>query len=290
MKDKEIIALINLLEDPDERVNRAVIEKIRERGTDAIPSLERAWESSLNQELQEKIEQLIQDIQFKNIIDELKQWISSGSENILYGAYLVAKYQYPDLYYSEIDQQIETLRKEVWIEIHNNLTALEKVRIINHILFAINRYSRNSNNFYSPRNSYINQVLETKKGNPISLSIIYSEIARRLNMPVYGVNLPLNYILAWMDPHFDDDPNGVLFYINPYNRGTILSKRDIDNFLNQQKLESRKEYYIPCSNEVTIERVIRNLLFSYEKLGYTDKAQEISTLLKIVQGSSDQQA
>jgi regulator of sirC expression with transglutaminase-like and TPR domain len=288
VKDKEIIALINLLEDPDEQVYNAVTSKIRERGIEAIPSLEKAWESSLNQELQQKIEELIQEIQFSSIKNELKHWISGGGENLLYGSYIVARYQYPDLYFSEIEEQIENLRKEVWIELHDNLTALEKVRVINHILFAINKYSRNSSNFYSPRNSYINQVLETRKGNPISLSIIYSAVARRLDLPIYGVNLPLNYILAYMDPHFEDDPNGVLFYINPYNRGTVLSKKDIDKFLHQQKLEPRREYYVPCSNIITIERVIRNLLFSYEKLGYTDKVREITMLLNVIQEDKDQ--
>ena len=283
MKDKEIQALINLLEDPDERVNKAVSEKIREKGTEIIPSLEKVWETSMNQYLQQKIEELIQDIQFNFIKSELTQWVDNGGENLLFGAFLVAKYQYPDLYFSEIEQQIDTMKREVWLELHDNLTALEKVRVINHILFAVNKFSRNTSNFYSPRNSYINQVLETRKGNPISLSIIYAAIARKLNLPIFGVNLPMNYVLAYLDPEYEDDPNGILFYINPYNRGTVLSKRDIDSFLQQQKLEPRDEYYTPCTNATTIERVLRNLLFSYEKLGYTDKTREINILLKILQ-------
>ncbi|MFW5644310.1 MAG: transglutaminase-like domain-containing protein [Bacteroidota bacterium] len=284
MKDKEIKALINLLEDPDKRVHEAVSEKIKQKGTDIIPSLERAWESSLDQNLQQKIEEIIQEIQYTYVKTEMRNWRKTGGNDLLFGAYLVAKYQYPDLYFSEIEQQIESLRKEIWLEIHDNLTALEKVRVINHILFAINKFSRNTTNFYSPRNSYINQVLETKKGNPISLSVIYSVIAQKLGLPIYGINLPLNYILAYMDPYFDNEETEVLFYINPYNRGNVLSKKDIDNFLFQQKLERRKEYYSPCSNVDTIERMIRNLLFSYEKLGYTDKTDEINTLLKIIQG------
>lgn len=284
MKDREIIALINLLEDPDKRIHEAVSEKIKQKGTGIIPRLERAWESSLDQALQQKIEEIIQDIQFNHIKTELKNWTESGGKDLLYGAFLVAKYQYPDLFFSEVEQQIESLRKEIWLEFHDNLTALEKVRVINHILFAINKFSRNTTNFYSPRNSYINQVLETKKGNPISLSIIYSAVAQKLGLPIHGINLPLNYILAYMDPYFGNEGLGVLFYINPYNRGNVLSKKDIDNFLFQQKLEPREEYYTPCSNVSTIERVVRNLLFSYEKLGYVDKTKEISTLLKIMQG------
>jgi regulator of sirC expression with transglutaminase-like and TPR domain len=287
LKDKEIIALINLLDDPDKTVHKAVSEKIKEKGTGVIPSLERAWESSLDQSMQQKIEELIQDIQFDHVKTELRNWVQSGSADLLYGAYLVSKYQYPDLFFSEIEQQIEALRKDIWLEFHDNLTALEKVRVINHILFAVNKYSRNTSNFYSPRNSYINQVLETKKGNPISLSIIYSAVARKLELPIYGINLPLNYILAYTDPYFTDNSSGVLFYINPYNRGNVLSKKDIDSFLHQQKLEPRAEYYSPCSNATTIERVIRNLLFSYEKLGYVDKTKEIAELLKIVQEHKD---
>ena len=80
-----------------------------------------------------------------------------------------------------------------------------------------------------------------------------------------------------------DDPNGILFYINPYHRGTILNRKDIDHFLERQKLERRPEYFIPCTNAVTIERMLRNLLFSYEKLGYTDKLIEVNQLIKIVQ-------
>lgn len=285
--DKEIRALINLLDDPDRLVNQAVTEKISEKGLDAVPSLEKAWESTIDQDIQQKIEDLIQYIQFRYIQNELRVWSSDRNNELIYGAYLVAKYQYPDLYFSEIEEQLERIRKDIWLEINSNLTALEKVRIINHMLFSRHRFNQNSANFYSPRNSFINQVLETKRGNPISLSIIYATVANKLNLPISGVNLPLNYILAWKDPFFEDDPNGILFYINPYKRGSVLSKKDIDHFLEQQKLEPRQEYYIPCSNNTTIERMLRNLIFSYEKLGYKDKVEEINQLLKIVKEAKD---
>lgn len=286
--DKEIKALINLLDDPDKLVFQAVSDKISEKGLEVIPSLEKAWETSLDQDIQQKIEDLIQYIQFRFISNELKVWASSKENDLLYGAYLVARHQYPDLYFSEIEQQIEIFRKEIWLELHDNLTALEKVRIINHILFVKQRFNRNSSNFYSPRNSFINQVLETRKGNPISLSVIYAVVTQKLGLPISGVNLPLNYILAWKDPYFEDDPNGILFYINPYRKGAILSRRDIDHFLKQQKLESKPEYFVPCSNLTTIERMLRNLIFSYEKLGYMDKVEDVHKLLKILKKPDDQ--
>ena len=281
MYDKEISALINLLEDPDPEVFEVVSQKLQDRGVNAIPNLEKVWESSMDQKLQEKIEDLIQQIQFNHVKNEFKEWLLGGADNILYGAYLVARFQYPDLYYSEIEEQVEILRKDAWIELHDNLTALEKIRILNHVFFALHKYTRNTSNFYSPRNSFINQVLETKKTNPITLAILYSHVAQKLDMPVYGVNLPLNYILAYKDPFFEDDPNGILFYINPYNRGTILSRKDIQRFLSQQKLEPKDEYFIPCDNRKTIERMLKNLVFAYEKIGYSDKISQINELLSI---------
>jgi regulator of sirC expression with transglutaminase-like and TPR domain len=279
---RELEAMIKLLEDPDLEVSGMVAHKLRGMGSDVIPGLEKAWEKSVNPDFQNRIEDIIHHIQFTLLKKELEEWISLGAEKLEYGAYLVARYQYPDLYFSEVEARIEKLRKDVWLEIHEGLTALEKVRVMNHIFFAVHKLSGNTANFYSPRNSYINQVLETKKGNPISLAILYSVVARKLDMPVYGVNLPLNYVLAYKNEDYTDDPNGILFYINPYNRGTVLSRKEIDFFLYEQKLESRPEYFLPCSNTVTIERLLNNLVFSYEKMGYPEKTEQINELLAIV--------
>jgi len=284
--DKELLAMIKLLEDPDEDVSGMVTRKLLEMGREAIPGLEATWENTINPDIQTRIENIIHIIQFTELKKELSGWKESGGESLLYGAYLVARYQYPDLYFSEIEAQVEKLRKEVWIELHDGLTALEKIRVINHIFFAIHKFSGNTSNFYSPGNSFINQVLETGKGNPISLSLLYAIVAQSLDMPVFGVNLPLNYVLAYKDDNFKDDPNGILFYINPYNKGAVLSRREIDFFLYEQKLEPRKEYYTPCTNIITIERLIRNLVFSYEKMGYPEKIEQVNELLTIINKKS----
>ncbi len=281
MKDKEIISLVRLLEDTDAQVSGIVSKKLLEKGIDAIPDLEKAWENTLNSGLQFRIEEIVHEIQFESTKKDLIHWINNDSESLLYGAFLVAKYQYPDLQYSDIENEIEQIRRAVWVELHENLTALEKIRIINHIFFAVNNFSGNASNFYSPGNSYINQVLETKKGNPITLSVIYAVVAQKLDLPVFGVNLPLNYILAYELHSYLEDPDGILFYINPYNNGNVLSRKEIDFFLNEQKMEPKTEYYTPCSNLVTIERMLRNLQFSFEKMGQANKANEISELLKI---------
>ena len=279
--------MIALLDDSDKEVIEAVTGNLMQQGTLVIPELERAWESTLDEKLQVRLENLIQEIQFNRVKDDLNRWNKTGGEDILEGAFYVARFQFPEISMDKINDQIESIRKDVWIEINSNLTALEKVKILNYILFDLHKYNRNHSDFYSPQNSYINQVIETRKGNPISLSIVYLAVAWKLGLPIYGVNLPKNFILAYKDEfrHWDsaDESDDVLFYINPYNKGAVLGRREIDYFITQQQLKPHPSFYTPCSNRDIIIRLINNLILSYEKLGYTQKITRLKELLRVIE-------
>ena len=282
---KELKALISLLDDSDNEVVSMVSSNLLDKGPEAIPELEKAWETTLNEQLQERLENVIQKIQFTNAKKNLKEWIDTGANYILEGAIYLSQFQFPDITVELFDKEIEKIKQDVWLEINNNLTALEKIKIINYIIFEIHKFKRNSTNFYSPQNSYINQVLETKRGNPISLAIIYLSVAHKLNLPIYGVNLPKNFILAYKDElrqyDSEDETEDILFYINPYNKGAVLGKREIDYFIQQQQLEPRKEFYVPCSNNDIIIRLVNNLILSYKKLDFTDKIEKLEELLTL---------
>src|SRR5690606_28796248 len=146
--------------------------------------------------------------------------------SLLYGAYLIAKYQYPDINYDNLEKVVAQITQDVWIEMNPQLTALEKVKVINEIFFNVHGFSGNKKNFHSPQNSFINNVIDVKRGNPISLSLLYSEIATRVNVPIYGVNLPEHFVLAYTALPLDyiDQPSkeDVLFYINTFNKGSLF--------------------------------------------------------------------
>jgi len=282
-KESEIKALLQLLDDPNNEVFMQVSQRILTEGEDIIPELEKAWETSLNEVLQERIENLIQEIQFTSTQKQLFDWKENNSTNLLQGAFLIAKYQYPDLKLDAIQESFNKIKQDAWLEISDNLTALEKVRVLNHIFFEIHGFSGNSTNFFAPQNSYLNHVFESKKGNPITLGIIYIALAQELEIPIYGVSMPRNFILSFLDIFNIDNPyeDEVLFYINPYNKGTVLGKREIDYFLKQQKMEPKESYYKPCTNIEVIKKLILNLVYSYEKLGYPDKVESMKQLYNI---------
>jgi len=287
MDRKEIKAMIALLDDTDEVILSTITGNLLKQGQNIVPDLEKAWESTMDEKLQLRLENLIQEIQFNVVKDNLKRWINTGSEYILEGACCIAKSQFPELSMIKMNDQIEAIRKDVWIELNNNLTALEKVKILNYIMFDLHKFTRNNSDFYSPQNSYINQVIEMRKGNPISLSIIYLAVAYKLGLPIYGVNLPKNFILAYRDEnghHNSADETGdILFYINPYNKGAVLGRREIDYFITQQQITPQASFYTCCSNRDIIIRLINNLIMSYEKLGFVQKITRLKELLRVME-------
>ena len=285
MSLKEVIALITLLDDPDEIIYYQVKDRFVVLGPPAIPHLETAWENSFDAIMQKRIETIIHTIQFETLQKALSNWAKTDQDDLLKGIIILARYQYPDLDENKIRKQLATIKQDVWLELHEDLTALEKVKIINHVLFEIHQFSGNITNYHAPQNSFLNNVLESKKGNPLMLSVVYLLICIELKIPVYGINLPQHFVLAYLneeanliDVNNKSLSNNILFYINPFSKGLLFNQKDIDQFLKQLNLDLEPKYYLPCSNVDIIKRCINNLIFSYEKLGYLEKVEELKGL------------
>lgn len=287
MNLKEVIALITLLDDPDDGIYSEVKNRFIVLGSPAIPHLETAWENSFDALMQKRIEGIIHTIQFKALQNALKYWAENEQDDLFKGCSIIARYQYPDLDENKLKKQLNQIKQDVWLELHDDLTALEKVKIINHILFEVHQFGGNISNYHAPQNSFINVVLETKKGNPVMLSVIYTLICKELNIPVYGVNLPQHFVLAYVndlanlfDPSHKTLSDNILFYVNPFSKGLIFNQSDIDSFIKQLKIEPETKYYLPCSNLDIIKRILNNLIYSFDKMGYAEKVKELKDLDK----------
>lgn len=287
MNLKEVIALITLLDDPDDGIYSEVKNRFIVLGPPAIPHLETAWENSFDALMQKRIEGIIHTIQFKALQNALKYWAENEQDDLFKGCCIIARYQYPDLDENKMRRQLAQIKQDVWLELHDDLTALEKVKIINHILFEVHQFGGNITNYHAPQNSFINVVLETKKGNPVMLSVIYALICKELQIPVYGVNLPQHFVLAYVndlanlfDPSHKTLSDNILFYVNPFSKGLIFNQSDIDSFIKQLKIEPETKYYLPCSNLDIIKRILNNLIYSFDKMGYAEKVKELKDLDK----------
>lgn len=275
MDSNKIKALISLLDDEDTEIVSHVENEIISLGEEIIPFLESEWENNFNPVVQKRIEDLIHTLHFDTLKSRLIAWKESKEQDLLEGMWLIATYQYPDLELGKIKAEIEQIYYEAWLEFKTDVLPFDQVRILNNVFFGKLKFGANTKNFHSPSNSMINIVLETKKGNPISLCVIYLLVAQKLNMPVYGVNLPNLFILTYKSPQTQ-------FYINAFNKGLIFSKADIDNYISHLNLSPMDIFYEPCSNVEILKRVLRNLIVSFEKLGDTYKVEEAKLLLKTI--------
>ncbi len=282
MDYKEISALIRLLDDSDMEVYGQIRDRLLHYGKQAIPFLENAWGGSLDAVMQNRIEAVIHEIQFEDLKRELRVWVETGGLDLLRGAYLIARYQYPDLQEETIRHQLEGIRRDAWLEMNENLTALEQVHVLNRIFFEIHGFTGNTQHYHAPQNSFVNIALETHKGNPLMLGILYMEVANAAGLPIYGVNLPEHFVLCYKEnTDLSAGITGkVLFYINPFSKGDIFNQKEIDQFLKQLKIAPDPSYYQPCSNIAMLQRLIRNLMNSYNKLGYAEKVEELEQLMR----------
>ncbi len=280
MNDKELKALVSLLDDQDEQIVTQVVDKIRSLGREAIPFLEQEWESNFNPLVQRRIEELIHDLQYELLKFRIQEWYVSKDQDILTGLWLIATYQYPDLEIEKLKQELEQIYYEAWLEFKPDLYPFDQVKVLNGVLFNKLKFGANTKNFHSPGNSMINIVLETHKGNPITLCIIYLLVAQKLKMPVWGVNLPNLFIVT-----YKDEKNQ--FYINAFNKGLIFSKQDIENYIHELRLTPQDSFFQPCSNLEIIRRVFRNLIMSFDKMGEHEKAEEVKELLLLIADGAD---
>jgi len=292
----DIRALIHLIDDPDDTIYLHVRDRLMNYGLQAVPALEDMWaEKDFGLVFLSRIEELIHDIQFSDTKEKLQQWAKKENNDLFEGALIVTKYQYPNLDETDIYHFLSTLKKDIAKELSHRQSALEKVRSFNRIFFEQYRFHGDSKDFHSPLNSYMHTVIESRKGNPLSLGIIYCVIAQALKLPIYGVNLPNHFILAYVEKpakrrfSFWDKiwekkqtKHNVLFYINPFSNGELFDEQHISSFLQNLNLPLYNDYFEPCTNQDIIRRMFTNLIGSFQLVGNKQRVKELSDLRDIL--------
>lgn len=285
--NKELQALISLVDEPNELLFSKVREKIYDYGFKAIPMLEHAWQSSLDNLVQQRIIEIIHDIQQQHLIKELQLWLETGHDDLLKGFLILTRFQYPELDVNAVTREVGKIVQDVWLELNQDLTPLEKIKVLNHVIFDIHKFSGNTANIHLPDNFYLKPLLETHKGNPLSLGMLYIIIARSLRIPVFGVNLPKHFVLAYVDEAEGNNAKNaakdqVLFYLNPFNKGAVFTKNEIDLYVRQLKLEQSEGFYKPCNNRDIIHRMISGLIESYKAASNQEKVDGLNQLLGLL--------
>ncbi|WP_321297060.1 transglutaminase family protein [Marinifilum fragile] len=281
MNENKLTALLSLLDDPTPEIYKRIENELINLPVSAIPQLEDYWLDSKSTLLQERLEQVINKIQFTHVKNELITWGKTDSQNLIEGAILVNKSYNPNLITDSIRKEIEKIKKDVWLELNDHLTALEKIKILNHFFYNIYNYQALSPNQPTNWDGDIGTVLSQKQGNYIIISIIYAGIAQELGIPVYGINLTDSVLLCYVDKNASNKDE-ILFYINPIDRGKVFGRAELQFVIESKKIVNRPKYYKATNNSSLIKRLVKHNISVYKKLKLTTLVPNFKELYKSI--------
>jgi len=263
-----------------------VSEKIVGYGKPIIPNLEHLWETTPDEGIQERIELLIHRLHFRDLSEDFRQWNVSGHHDLLLGSLLVCKFQYPDLATTPVLQEIEKIRRNIWLELNNYLTPLEQINIVTSILYSYYGLKGSETSYKEPNEFLLHKTLEAKRGNQISNGILYLLLCELLDIPVRAVNIPQQTIIAYFKPGYSQenlpDPLGKIeFFIDPTS-GQVFTHHDVENYFKRISVTPSESYFKPLKNK----EVIRQLLEEFGKCFTADadayKQKELAELASLL--------
>ncbi len=178
-------------------------------------------------------------------------------------ALYIALEEYPELEVQSYLQRLDTMAAEVSQQLPSEPYPLKILQAINHYLFETLGFQGNGQDYYDPRNSFLNEVLDRRMGIPITLSLVYLEIAHRIGFPMTGVNFPGHFLIR-------PEQEGMELWVDPFNHGEILFPEDCKDRLEsmyQRPVELRAEFFEAIAPRQFLVRMLNNLKHIYLNQG-----------------------
>lgn len=279
--------LIHLLDDPDQEAFHQVSNEILTLGLPAVEHLEEAWFNTNDNLTRQRIEELVHSLQYDGLYHELDTWVAMGGQDLLRGYLIATRFQYPNLEEEKLLADLNKLTRKVWLELNENLTSLEKVKILNHVLFGIIEIGGEITDIHVPDHYFLNNLLQSKHGNAVSIGILYIIIAQKLMLPVKGVDLTGNFIACFthVPSDFKDDykpTSEVKFYINPFAMGAVFTRKEIILYLEKAGIVPSLNCFKAADNITVLKRWCYDLMKAYLDTGMKEKAKELKNFIRIL--------
>jgi regulator of sirC expression with transglutaminase-like and TPR domain len=272
-----IDALLRLLSDPNEQVARTIQDQLARLGADVLPFLEQAGTEDVA--MQPRVAYIKEEICFGQLKDEFQQFVakSARQDDWEHGTFLIAKLAYPDLniphYVECLDNLAEEFRNK-WLA--SESASGKAARLLSNFLFKDKGFSGNREEYYDPNNSYLNRVIDTRQGIPISLSALYIFVGKRLGLPLVGVGMPGHFLVKL-------ESETPAQFVDCFNGGTILREQDCEQFITASGLQYAPKFLEKSSTPTMLARMLRNLLSIYEQESEEPMARRVRTFLELLE-------
>ncbi|BAY17587.1 hypothetical protein NIES21_34270 [Anabaenopsis circularis NIES-21] len=196
--------------------------------------------------------------------------------NLAKAALYIAQEEYPNLDLEEYLNALNTMAQEVQERLPTSRYPLRLIQSLNQYLYDDLGFTGNHSNYYDPRNSFLNDVIDRRMGIPITLALVYLEIAQRIDFPMVGIGLPGHFLIR------PDIPDMEIF-VDAFNRGEVMFAEDCQERLThmfQQPVSLKPEFLATVSNRQFLARMLTNLKYIYLK--QQDLAKTLAAVERIL--------
>ena len=273
----EIESLIQLMEDPDPFIQQSVQDRFTELGINAVPLLDEFRIETKDQNEKSKIRSIIHQLTFPSLKTDFHEVLEKGVHNrksLELAVFTLSRFGNPTLRITDFEKQLDHFSTMVEPTIRYRLDERRKMKQLIKFVFEDLNFSGDTEDYHNPANCFIDQVIRRRRGLPISLSMVVMFIARRLEMPFFGINMPIHFMLNYVS-----EKEEVL--IDPYDNGAIVSYDQCYFFLKKNNIEPKPDHFKIATDLEILIRCIRNLIHSYERLEQTTYAEDLKELLQL---------
>ena len=275
----EIESLMFLLEDPDPFVQEQVQLRFMELGDRAVPLLDQIRVQTKDKEEKKRAKEVLHQLTFSTLKEDFAELLLEGIGNraqLEKAVITLARFGHPTLRESEYVKTLDHFADMIRPSLRYRDNEREKMQTLMKFIFEDLNFRGDNKDYHNPANGFIDQVIERRKGLPISLSLVAMFIARRLELPVFGVNMPIHFMLAFVGEKEEQ-------LIDPYDQGAEVSYDQCYFFLKKNNVTPKPEHFKMASDIDILARCIRNLMHSYERNEEQERVQELKSLLELVE-------
>jgi regulator of sirC expression with transglutaminase-like and TPR domain len=255
--DNDRRALLKLLADNDATVLQLVGEQLTEIGTDGRAFLE-SVATGMSGDAKRGAQWILRTLQEREAREAFANFcaICDGTASLEAGCWLLARTRYPELDKEAYQTRLDEMARELRERLTGRETPRATIEVCNRHLYQTLGFRGNRADYYDPDNTYLNRVLDRRLGIPISLGTLYLVLARRLRLPLYGVNMPGHFLLTWHS-------RAAQFFVDPFNEGRLISEADCRDYCEQMGWEFRPQMLAVASVRRILLRMCHNLRTIY---------------------------
>ena len=277
----EIESLVYLLDDPDEFVRQSVLDRFNAMDQHTIPLLDQVRVSIKDGEKRKVLDEVILKLTFPALINEFLNLLEGGLtslDDLEKAVLMLCRIENPTIREEIYVRKLNKMAAEIHAEILYTLQPVRQMETLIYHVFETHGFKAPDHPHFDPHEVQLSGVMDHRRGIPLSLTLIVLFLARRLELPFSGVNMPIHFLMRY-------DFDAQVVYLDPYNGGRPVSVEECLKFLEKNNLRPEQDFFRHAKPVEMLVRTLRNLQNAYQIKNDTLRMSIVDQFLRILSPS-----